>query len=825
MRALRSFTVRPELPPALAAVHRVAMNLRWSWDDRSQDLFRWVDPDAWDKGGHDPLRVLSTVDRSRLESLANDRSFLSFLREVDDDLSRYLTTDRWFQSRESPLRSVAYFSPEFGIAEALPQYSGGLGVLAGDHLKAANSLGLPLIGVGLFYHQGYFRQELNPDGWQQERYVELDPHAMAISLVDHVRVPVKLAGTDVVARVWKAQVGRTPLFLLDTDFDENDNGSRGVTNRLYGGDSEHRLRQEILLGVGGVRALDLLGKTPQVFHSNEGHAGFLGLERMRRHITADGLTFDEAVEAVRAGTVFTTHTPVPAGIDRFPRSLMEHYFKDWADDCDIEFDALMGLGHEPEEPADAPFNMAVMGLHLAGFSNGVSKLHGHVSRRIFQSVWPGIPTDDLPIGSVTNGVHSRTWVSPEMADLFDRHVLPEWHEAGPERWARIEDATDDELWRARQQARERLVAFVRQRLHDSSDALDPDVLTIGFARRFAPYKRATLLLSQPDRLKALLLSLERPIQLVFAGKAHPADDAGKEMIRQVVEFSRQPDIRRRVAFVEDYDIAVARVLYQGSDIWLNTPRRPLEACGTSGEKAALNGGLNCSILDGWWDECYDGQNGWAITSFETCEDLGRRDRLEADSLFDLLEHQIVPLFYDRTNGRPPSGWLRRVRRSLQTLGPFVPASRMVRDYTEAMYEPAATRSEHLTASDAQGTRELAAWKRRVQDGWQGVRLTVEAEPSVAELGSAREVRANVALGKLAPADVEVQLLHGSVGPTEELMRPAVVSMRHTAADAGLHAYVGSFTCEQAGRYGFTVRVVPSHPDLGSYAELGRVAWA
>jgi starch phosphorylase len=428
-----------------------------------------------------------------------------------------------------------------------------------------------------------------------------------------------------------------------------------------------------------------------------------------------------------------------------------------------------------------------------------------------------------------------------MADLFDRHVLPEWHEAGKDRWDRIDEATDDELWRARQQARERLVGFVRRRLRESllargapeidvawcDDALDPDVLTIGFARRFAPYKRATLLLSQPDRLRAMLLSVDRPVQLVFAGKAHPADDAGKEIIRQVVQFSRQPDIRHRVAFVEDYDMAVARAFHQGCDVWLNTPRRPLEACGTSGEKAALNGALNCSILDGWWDEAFDGQNGWAIPSVESCEDLGRRDQLEAASLFDLLERQTVPLFYDRAAGRPPRGWLRRVRRSLRTLGPFVPASRMVREYTEAMYEPAARRAAHMASDAGRHIRDLAGWKKRVRDGWGAVRLSVTADPSVAELGSARRVEADVALGSLEPGDVEVQLLHGRVGPTDEIARPLVLVMRPQGYDpaAAAHRFVGAFTCEQAGRYGFTVRVVPSHPDLISYAELDRVAWA
>ena len=839
MKAYRSFTVRPRLPDALAPLQTLAMNLRWSWDEHTQDLFRWVDSEAWEASGHDPVRLLGTVGKARLDALAADRTFLSFLQEVSDELRRDMETDRWFQGRESALRSVAYFSPEFGIARALPQYSGGLGVLAGDHLKAASALGVPLVGVGLFYAQGYFRQELNGDGWQEERYVDLDPHAMSLRPCPAV-VTVDLAGTTLSARIWKAQVGRIPLYLLDTSVEDNDELGRGVTDRLYGGDTEHRLRQEILLGVGGVRALDLVGEAPHVFHSNEGHAGFLGLERIRRAI-ADGLTFDEAVEAVQAGTVFTTHTPVPAGIDRFPRPLMERYFKAWADECDVSFDTLMALGQVPDEPPDAPFNMAVMGLRLAGFSNGVSKLHGQVSRQIFQSVWPGVPREELPIGSITNGIHTRTWVSTEIRDLFDRHVLPEWHLAGPDRWARIEDVSDDELWRARQQARERLVAFARQRVRATAlgrgmseadltwvdDALDPGILTIGFARRFAPYKRATLLLSQPDRLAKLLLDPDRPMQLLFAGKAHPADEPGKEIIRQVVQFSRQPELRHRVAFLEDYDIGVARLMYQGCDVWLNTPRRPMEACGTSGEKAALNGGLNCSILDGWWDELYDGHNGWAIPSAEGVHDQHVRDQLEAGSLFDLLERQIVPLFYEANPGRPPSRWLSRVRRSLRTLGPAVTASRMVRDYVENMYEPAAAHGETLAADGYARAKALAAWKRRVLTLWTTVAVkTVDEGGDGADLGGGRVVAAVADLGRLGPDDVQVQVVHGPVGNTDEIVDAAAAPMSLVGPDgSGLYRYEGSFTCDRPGRYGFTVRVVPSHPDLLTWAELGRMAVA
>ena len=837
MKALRCFTVRPRLPEPLAPLHELAMNLRWSWDERTRDLFRWVDPAKWEVTGHDPVRLLGLVGRERLEQLTEDAAFMAFLDEVHDDLRRHLDAPLWFQTRDdpSPLRGVAYFSPEFGIAEALPQYSGGLGVLAGDHLKAASGLGVPLVGVGLLYRQGYFRQELSADGWQQERYPLLDPHAMALTPVDDVRIEVDLAGVPLAAQVWRADVGRVRLYLLDADIDDNGDEGRLVTDRLYGGGTEHRIRQEILLGMGGVRALEAVGEETQVFHTNEGHAGFLGLERIRRLMTKEGLTFAEAVEAVRAGTIFTTHTPVPAGIDRFPRELMLRYFEGWAEECGVSFDDLMALGHFPDEAPDAPFNMAVMGLRLAGMSNGVSKLHGVVSRHMFHALWPGVTVDEVPITSVTNGVHAATWVSPEMDDLLGRHVLPAWAEADAAAWARVEQARDDELWRVREQCRERLVAFVRARLRRSmpdagwaDEVLDPRILTIGFARRFASYKRATLLLSQPERLRALLLSPDRPVQFVFAGKAHPADDVGKEMIRELVQFSRDPAIRHRIVFVDDYDIAVARMLYQGCDVWLNNPRRPLEACGTSGEKAALNGALNCSILDGWWDEMHDGANGWAVSSMETDDDLTRRDHVEANSLFEILERQIVPLFYERFEGPVPRRWVQRVKHSLATLGPRVVASRMVRDYVTQLYEPVARRADSLTADGHARARSLAAWKARVQDGWADVHVdAVDSDAAVADIGAERRVDALVSLGALTDDDVAVELVHGSVGGNDEIAEPEVVTMEPAGpADApGQYRYTGRFPCEQAGRYGFTVRVVPAHGDLVRSVDLGCIAWA
>ncbi|WP_426571757.1 alpha-glucan family phosphorylase [Aquihabitans sp. McL0605] len=839
MRALRSFTVRPHLPEALAPLQELAMNLRWAWDDRTRDLFRWVDPDAWDATRHDPISTLATTSPERLAELAADPAFLRYQASVHEDLTRYLEEPRWFQNRTSALRQVAYFSPEFGIAEALPQYSGGLGILAGDHLKSASDLGVPLVGVGLFYRHGYFRQGLDSEGWQQERFPDQDPFAMPLTLCEGVRIQVELAGAPLQAQVWRADVGRIPLYLLDTDVDENPDELRGVTDRLYGGDVEHRLRQEILLGIGGVRALEALGVDAQVFHTNEGHAGFLGLERMRRAIVEHGLTFDESVEATRAASIFTTHTPVPAGIDRFPRALIEQYFGSWAAECGIDIDQLMSLGHRPSEEAAAPdderFNMAVMGLRLAGRSNAVAKLHGAVSREMFNELWPDLDADEVPITSVTNGVHSGTWVSADMSDLLARHVLPEWDEASPESWERVWLTPDDELWRVKEQARARLVAFVRLRVklraiesgiseseaQWADDLLDPHALTIGFARRFATYKRANLLLAQAERLQDLLLSPDQPVQFIFAGKAHPADDEGKKMISQIVNFAKELGVRHRFIFLDDYDISVARTLYQGADIWLNTPRRPQEACGTSGMKAALNGTLNCSILDGWWDEMFDGDNGWAITSAEDLDDLGARDQIEADSLFDLLEHQIVPLFHDRPGGAAGDGWLRRVKSNLVSLGPAVVASRMVRDYTTELYEPTAAAADSLRGDEFARAKELARWKERVRAAWGGVKVTeVDASDEPAELGAERTISVTLELGSLSPTDVAVQLIHGRVGQHDELVDTATTDL--ACADPSAHpaTYSGTVTCTTPGRYGFTVRAIPTHADLPTPVDLG-----
>jgi starch phosphorylase len=849
VRALRRFTVRPTLPPELAVLDELVMNLRWCWHTESLDLLESVDPELWRDCGGDPVRLLGAVSAERLAALARDRRFRRRLSDAADDLESYLTGDRWYQTLTDAPRSIAYFSPEFGVAEVLPQYSGGLGILAGDHLKAASDLGVPIIGVGLLYRAGYFAQSLSPDGWQLEQYPSIDPHGLPLALLrdpdgTELRVRVGLLdGRSVAAQVWKAQVGRVPLLLLDSDIEENDAPERQVTDKLYGGNADHRLQQEMLLGIGGVRAVraycEITGDPqPEVFHTNEGHAGFLGVERIRELTEGRGLSFDDAAQAVRAGTVFTTHTPVPAGIDRFTRDLVRAYFGGANESPQTPTERIVQLGAE-EDPA--LFNMAHMGLRLAQRANGVSKLHGRVSRDMFGRLWPGFDTDEVPITSVTNGVHAPTWTGREMIDIVEREIDPARLAQG-DGWEIVDRLPADTIWSIRRMMRERLIEEVRRRVRASylqrgmpaaelgwtAQVFDPDVLTIGFARRVPSYKRLTLMLRDPERLRRLLLDPQRPVQLVIAGKSHPNDDPGKSLIQQMVRFADDPEVRHRIVFLPNYDMDMAKVLYAGCDVWLNNPLRPLEACGTSGMKSALNGGLNLSIRDGWWDEMYDGGNGWVIPTADGIEDGDRRDALEAAALYDMVENQVTPRFYDRDLAGVPTRWVEMVRHTLKSLGPKVQATRMVRDYVRELYAPAAATSARLAADDYAGAKALAAWRTRVLDRWPGVRVRHVDSGGAGDtpaLGAKLALRAEVDLAGLSPDDVDVQAVYGRVDDVNRLHDVAVSSMAPAGdADGYLH-YGVEVPLSRTGAFGYTVRVVPRHELLATPADLGVVTLA
>jgi starch phosphorylase len=825
------------------------MNLRWSWHPETRDLFETLDPALWQSCGGDPVKALGEVSAERLAQLAKDRRFLRRLTDAVDDLEEYLATPRWYQSlsAEAPA-SIAYFSAEFGITEVLPQYSGGLGILAGDHLKAASDLGVPLIGVGLLYRAGYFAQGLSGDGWQLEHYPSLDPHGLPLKLLRQadgsavvINVPLP-EGRTLHAHVWRAQVGRVSLLLLDSDIEENAPAERGVTDRLYGGDEDHRLRQEMLLGIGGVRALraycGLTGTpTPEVFHANEGHAGFQGIERIRELSEAHGLNFDEALQAVRAGTVFTTHTPVPAGIDRFPRALIERYFAGFG----VPLDQFLALGAE-EDPAK--FNMAHMGLRLGQRANGVSRLHGHVSRGMFSALWPGFDEADVPIGSITNGVHAPTWTARELVDMGTQTSSQgdPVEIDGPVHFDGVDKISAADLWSIRRTLRGRLVEEVRRRIRETAlsrgateaevgwtdTAFDPDVLTVGFARRVPSYKRLTLMLRDPERLKALLLDPERPMQLVIAGKSHPADDGGKQLIQQMVAFADDPEVRHRIAFLPGYDIGMARYLYWGCDVWLNNPLRPLEACGTSGMKAALNGGLNLSIRDGWWDEWFDGQNGWAIPTADGVADADRRDEVEARAIYDLLGTQVLPRFYERGQNGVPTRWVEMVRHTLRETGPKVLATRMVRDYVQALYVPAAGSARTMAQDGYAPAREEASWRSHLLHHWSTVRVAhVEATGAgdTPEIGSSLALRAEVELPDLAPGDVIVEAAYGRVDDADGLHEVTTVPMAHEHTEGSRHWFTATLPLERTGAFGYTVRVLPHSVHLADPAELGVVTSA
>ncbi|HXW44831.1 MAG TPA: alpha-glucan family phosphorylase [Streptosporangiaceae bacterium] len=882
MRAIRRFTIHPVLPEPLEPLRSLMLNLRWSWHAETRELFAAIDPASRELAEQDPVALLAQVPQARLQELAADPEFLQRLSDMTEDLRDYLTGPRWYQASGGAAAglpaAIAYFSPEYGITAALPQYSGGLGILAGDHLKAASDLGVPLIGVGLLYRHGYFTQSLSADGWQTERYPASDPNGLPLTLLraadgSAVRVSVGLAGgLRLAAQIWVAEVGRIPLLLLDSYVEENDPGLREVTDRLYGGGTEHRLRQELLLGVGGVHAVRaycaLTGRLePEVFHTNEGHAGFLGLERIREYVQ-QGLSFDEALEVCRAGTVFTTHTPVPAGIDRFPLDLVARNVGEGAE-AGLPADRILALGAESYPGGDpGVFNMAVMGMRLAQRVNGVSALHGKVSRAMFTGLWPGFDVAEVPITSVTNGVHAPTWVASEVVGLADgqrRGQAADWPLAdpsdNPEFWEQVA-ADPRQLWQVRRMLRIRLIEQARRRLRASwrqrgasdaeliwtDSALDEDVLTIGFARRVPSYKRLTMMMHDPARLTALLLDPERPIQIVVAGKAHPADDGGKQLIQQLVKFADSPQVRHRIVFLPDYDMAMAKMLVQGCDVWLNNPLRPLEACGTSGMKAALNGALNLSVLDGWWDEWYDGRNGWAIPSADGVTDPGRRDELEAAALYDLLGTSVAPLFYQAGPDGLPDRWLEMVSHTLRTLGPKALATRMVRQYVTQLYAPSAQASRVLTGTLSGGevavggsgspaseavlagqpdfarARELAAWKKRVAGAWPGVRVEhVEADDSQLIPGGSLTVRASIALGTLTPDDVTVEVVYGRAGDSDELLDPHCAALQlDGAVTEGVARYAGAAELGQPGPFGYTVRVLPHHSLLGGPAELGLV---
>ena len=849
-RSIRTYTVLPSLPERLQALRKLAYNLWWCWNADAISLFRRIDPDLFEALDHSPIRLASSVTQERIEELVTDDGFLAHMDRVEAALDHYMNTPTWFHEtfKADEAARVAYFSMEFGIHESIPVYSGGLGVLAGDHLKSASDLGLPLSGISLMYREGYFRQYLNVDGWQQERYPENDFFNLPlIPELDAANKPLlvtaPLPGRDVKLRIWRIQVGRVPLYLLDANIPENQPQDRGITAQLYGGDIHMRIQQEIILGIGGIRALRALGKDPTVVHMNEGHAAFAALERIRYIIQEQKLDFATAAEVVKAGTCFTTHTPVPAGNDAFSPEMIDQYLGEYIRQLGIDRQSFLALGRQHPMNDAEPFSMTVLAIKLSNTSNGVSKLHGTVSRKMWQEIWPTLPVDEVPISSITNGVHTQSWLSPEIGQLFDRYLGVQWEEKPTDFavWQRVEHIPDAELWRTHERARERLIALCRAKLkaqlqrrgaplseiESAEEVLDPDALTIGFARRFATYKRGDLVFRDPERLAKLLNDPKRPVQFIFSGKAHPKDNGGKELISRVVQMARRPEFRRRVVFLEDYEMNVCRHMIQGVDVWLNNPRRPLEASGTSGMKAAANGALNLSILDGWWVEGYDGDNGWSIGAGEEYTDLGYQDEVESRALYELLENDITPMFYTRGNDGLPRNWIRRMKRCISTLVPVFNTNRMVDEYLERCYLPSHHRYTALSANGMKAAAELAGWRLRLTQAWNEVRVeTVDApQGQLYRVGSEFPVKVQVNLGRLQPTDVEVQLCHGLLDAHGQITSPQSLTLQPAAANGtSVVTYSGSVPCTLSGQFGFSIRVLPKHPYLPNPFEPGLVTW-
>ena len=847
-------SVIPRVPEGLENLRNLAFNLWWSWNYDALELFRELDPELWETCGHSPVKMLRLVKQNRLESAAKDKGYRDRVEKVHQRLESYLNRkETWFtrnlpkEKKDTPL--VAYFSAEFGFHESLPNYSGGLGILAGDHCKSASDLGLPFVAVGLLYRFGYFSQRINRDGWQEASAIDNVfqdlpvRQALAADGKTPVVVEISLPGRKVFAKAWEVRIGITRLVLMDTDLTENAVEDRRITYQLYGGDHEMRIQQEIVLGIGGVRALAAMGLAPSVFHMNEGHAAFLGLERIRRLVKDAKLTFIEALQSVAASSVFTTHTPVPAGNDAFSPKLMEKYFDNFVHDCQIGFVDLLKLGRPWAYNEEEPFSMTILALRLSRQANGVSAIHGKVSRGMWQSVWPGVPKAEIPIRHVTNGIHTFTWMAPEIRGLLEKHGGPMTEEdlAKAEEWKKRVSFKDKDYWVTHQRLKLDLLKFVRanvraQRLRngakpaeirETDQMLDPKALTIGFARRFATYKRAALLFRDLDKLAQIVNDPKRPVQFLFAGKAHPADEGGKKLIQQIVQISALPQFKDRIVFVENYDFNVARHLYHGCDVWLNNPTRPLEASGTSGEKVITNGCLNFSVRDGWWDEAFDGTNGWAIGDDTFRLEPEVQDEFDSFSMYEILKHEIVPLYYDQDGEGVPKRWIDRVRRSLITIGPVYNTSRMVADYATDFYRRAAEKGRMFADSGWSKSRELALWKDKVRIAWPKVRANGVtwngSTRTTVNVGDTVPVSAQIFLGDLKSEEVAVEAYLKAIEPGG--VSKVVRLEPEGGTKDGWQKYVGRVSVEDSGNFEFNVRVRPSHPSLTQAHELRLITWA
>ncbi len=838
MAKINKFKVVPYLPDTLKPLIKISNNMWWVWNFEAIELFRRIDVNLWRESEHNPMKLFGLMSQTALDELAESESFLAHMKKVEEDLDFHMKSKSWYDENKNDFEDsrIAYFSLEFGIHESLPIYSGGLGILAGDHLKSSSELGLPLCGVGLFYRLGYFRQYLNLDGWQQEKFPVTDFHNVPIKPVNNdkgepIIIGVEMPGRTVYARIWDIQIGRIVLHLLDTNIDQNSSEDKKITDQLYGGDSDMRIRQEKLLGIGGIRALHAMHKTVTVYHMNEGHAAFLSIERIKMAMLNDKLTFKEACEFTTATNVFTTHTPVPAGNDRFEPDMIDAYFSEFYPKLGITKEQFLALGRENKDDKKETFCMTVLAIRMASKCNGVSRLHGKVSRNMWKNIWPSLPVHEIPIGHITNGIQTLSWTSDEMMRLFNRYLGPRWidNTSDDTIWQKINSIPDSELWRCRERMRERLVVFARKKLKEqllsrgvpakeaekANSVLDAEALTIGFARRFATYKRAVLVLRDVERLDKILNDREKPVQLIFAGKAHPHDGMGKDLIKQVIHLTKNERFRGKIVFLEDYDINIARSLVQGVDVWLNTPIRPKEASGTSGMKVAPNGVLNISVLDGWWDEAYNSNNGWAIGNGEEYSDLEYQDEVESLSLYDLLEKEVKEIFYHRGIDGLPMEWIAKIKESMKTLNAEFNTNRMVRDYTEKYYKKAHRNYKKFTVNNYSAVKELSSWKSGISTKIASVAVKnlYRTEDTEITVGSKVAVRAEIALGQLTPDNVIVELYFGGLDQSQEIHEGASLPMKFIESRDSIHVFEGQVLCLRSGEFGYTVRIIPSHQDI------------
>lgn len=852
MYLLGKITVTAVLPDRLMRLKDIAYNLWWSWNSEAIDLFREIDLALWEKLGKNPVRFLQEVSQKKLEAKLNDNEYLERFDDTVKHFDEYLSKqDTWF-SRTYPDKAnhrIAYFSAEYGLNEVLPVYSGGLGVLSGDHCKSASDLGLPFTAIGIFYKQGYFSQHINHDGWQETKFTDLNVSQLPISPAldgagQQIYINVELPGRVVYAKVWKVIVGRVNLYLMDTDVEKNNSSDRLLTARLYGGDQETRIQQEMFLGIGGFRVLEALGLNISAYHMNEGHSSFLGLEFIRKLVSEKKLPFRVAKEVASSCISFTTHTPVPAGNDVFPLSMMDKYFSNYWDSLGISRHEFLDLGLKIGDSQN--FNMTVLALTLAGRKNGVSELHGAVSRNIFNNVWPGIPEDDVPISHITNGIHTLTWLSPSLKYLYNKYLSPDWQERLYEKaiWDKIDTIPDAEFWKTHAVLKTKMIGFVRDRLKEQKLAngepleavrevdslLDSNALTIGFARRFATYKRANLIFRNVARIQKILNNPEMPMQIIFAGKAHPVDGPAHEVIKNINDIARQEGFKGKVILVENYNMTLARNLVQGVDVWLNNPRRPLEASGTSGQKVCINGIINFSVLDGWWCEGYNGKNGWAIGDDTFYGNEYYQDNADSESIYETLEKQIIPLYYDRNSDGIPVNWISVMKESVKSLLYLYSTHRMVQDYTRNMYIPTMERIETIQASNFEMVKNLSDWKLNMVHSWPQIQIIADKTMNqLKELSSVSGEEINVTvminLGSINPSSVNVELYYGYVGKNNIIENPEIYEMKvKEQLDSSVFRYEAKIKLQDGGEYGYTFRVLPNNPDLINKFDMGLIRW-